>query len=286
MGLGKKLIFMMIFLVGLITLDIQSKSWILSRPSAIELGFIKLSVIYNDGFILGYFQDLSQRSKEVIVVTFGLFMLFYYLLFLLFFPIRSLFTSIGVTSFTAGVLGNLIDRLNQKAVLDFITFDVFFNVPFFNLADVFQWLGLLLLGIGIFKDFRLYWPQIELRKKFLTNYRFQLKISILTTLPILLSNILFILFSFYFFRESENDTTLKSYIILVTFISFTFISLTFLLSVFLSNRISGPIQALRRHLKGIVGGQAEELKLRENDEFKELEEDFNKLVSKIKNKKD
>jgi lipoprotein signal peptidase len=286
MRLDKKFVLMMIVLVILIILDFQSKSWILSRPSVIDWGFLKLSVTYNNGFIMGYFQDLSQRLREVIVVTFGLFMFFYYLLFIVFFPIRSLLTLFGATFFMAGVLGNLIDRLNHQAVVDFITFDAFFNVPFFNLADSFQWLGLFLLGAGILKDFRLYWPQIELRKNFLTNYDFQLRIALLTTSPILLSNILFILFSFYFFRESENDTTLKSYVILASFIALTFISLTFLISVFLANRISGPVQALRRHLRGIVEGQSEELKLRVNDEFKELEEDFNKLVSKIKNKKD
>ena len=49
-----------------------------------------------------------------------------------------------------GILGNLFDRLLHKAVIDYLSFEIFnYNFPVFNLADIGITIGALLLIIDV-----------------------------------------------------------------------------------------------------------------------------------------
>ncbi len=52
-----------------------------------------------------------------------------------------------------GALGNFLDRLIKKEVIDFLDFHIFgYDFPIFNLADTFICLGIFLLALKIYKE--------------------------------------------------------------------------------------------------------------------------------------
>lgn len=54
-----------------------------------------------------------------------------------------------------GIFGNMIDRIINHSVTDFISFRIFnYNFPVFNIADIGITIGVFLLLISILKDYR------------------------------------------------------------------------------------------------------------------------------------
>lgn len=69
---------------------------------------------------------------------------------------------------------------------------------------------------------------------------------------------------------------LKIFIFVVLFSTLT--------SIFITHRLAGPMFALKRKIKSILSGEASpitELKVRKTDEFKDVVEEFNKLIEHI-----
>ena|SRR5699024_5961062 len=68
---------------------------------------------------------------------------------------HSAFLAISLTFILAGAIGNFIDRLFRKEVVDFLDFIIFtYNYPVFNVADSFLVVGVILLLIVTIIDER------------------------------------------------------------------------------------------------------------------------------------
>ena len=67
---------------------------------------------------------------------------------------RLVFLDLIVIFLTAGAIGNLIDRITQQYVVDFLYFKLI-DFPIFNVADIYvtcSAIALLVLGIFYYKD--------------------------------------------------------------------------------------------------------------------------------------
>src|SRR5690625_2439228 len=66
---------------------------------------------------------------------------------------NNLFQGIAIAFILGGAIGNFIDRLIRKEVVDFIDVMIFtYDYPIFNLADSFLVIGVILMLIITFRD--------------------------------------------------------------------------------------------------------------------------------------
>ena len=145
----KKLIFLMLFLVSL---DQITKSWalknIFKNENIIEVNnFLNFIPVWNNGISFGLLSDLININFFMIIVSSTIALFF----FIWFIKTQNNKLIISLTFIISGALGNIIDRFNHKAVVDFI--DVHINNlhwPTFNLADSYITLGAFIYIIAIF----------------------------------------------------------------------------------------------------------------------------------------
>ena len=181
--------------------------------------------------------------------------------------------------FFGGISGNAIDRIINGYVVDFIYFKFAkYYSPIFNIADIFQWIGLIILIYGLFKEEKSIWYENNLRNQYIIDKNFQLKSSIQYCTIYIFSSIIIGIFCFTFIKVTIEKyaphlwsnfikSFLMGYISLSAFMSIIF----FVIGIVLSHRTSGPIYAFKRFLKQVNEGQYGKLKLRDKDNHKELE---------------
>ena len=138
-----------IFLIfGLFALDQLTKDWAKSFLIAKKVKvfsitfFCNIIDIWNDGIGFGLFSGLSYTNSILIVLgsitVVGIFVL-------IFAKAKSR-GSILLSFVIAGAIGNLVDRIRYGAVYDFIDLYIEqFHLPAFNLADVWIFIGVMLL---------------------------------------------------------------------------------------------------------------------------------------------
>ncbi|MCR5178773.1 MAG: signal peptidase II [Lachnospiraceae bacterium] len=134
----KFLIFDLCLVILLIGLDQASKmiatSKLKDRPAVSLIhGILELNYLENKGAAFGVLQD--QKFFLVLIAVLILFMICYILLIV---PDEKKYNPIHIllALLSAGAIGNMIDRLINGYVVDFIYF-VIINFPIFNVADIY-----------------------------------------------------------------------------------------------------------------------------------------------------
>lgn len=140
--------YVMVFVLGSMILDQGSKwmalTYLSMPPYMVEVTpFFNLRLGFNTGVSFGMFSDLfgNQQIVLVVVSAFIALGLFVWALYA-----NMFIEKIGLSLISGGAIGNIIDRLRQGAVTDFLDFHlVDYHWPTFNLADVFIVSGAALL---------------------------------------------------------------------------------------------------------------------------------------------
>jgi len=134
-----------------VILDQLSKLWIGANRPQIELlpGFLDLSYVENTGAIFGLF-----HGHTGVFIALGIAGSVIILVFLYYFPPS---TTVGTVSFAlilGGAVGNLIDRIRLRYVIDFINIHVqeLFRWPAFNIADAALTVGIFILIYYFYKS--------------------------------------------------------------------------------------------------------------------------------------
>jgi signal peptidase II len=120
-------LFLIIFALGFI-LDLVSKFIIRSSSFTTTGHFVDISHILNYGSLWGLFSSLTFINIIFIIISVAALTAIY------FFQRKQPELSLSLGLMSAGVLGNLFDRIFHGAVFDFIDFHFW---PVFNLADTF-----------------------------------------------------------------------------------------------------------------------------------------------------
>lgn len=97
---------------------------------------------------------LQVRMGFFAILTFAMMFLFAYMYMKLPNEKRYRFLEYILIFFTAGALGNFIDRMSQQYVIDFLYFKLI-DFPIFNVADIYVTcaaIAMLILGIFYYKD--------------------------------------------------------------------------------------------------------------------------------------
>ena len=149
----KKTIIIILSSLLLILFDIFTK-YLVTKYLSVNEGivlindFLKFVYIRNTGAAFGIF---SNNIIFLIIIT----------VILLFYLIREILNSksnLNICAYTliiSGAIGNLIDRVFRKYVVDFISFRLFnHEMAIFNIADIYITFGIILLIYCIFKEGR------------------------------------------------------------------------------------------------------------------------------------
>ena len=128
-----------LFLVALIVLFIDRliKYFIMSNLILLESieiikNFFNITYIKNDGIA---FNMLSGNRIIILIFT----IIFVYLFYLMFIKGKKLteFNKVVYGMLFGGILGNLLDRIVFRSVIDYLDFRLFnFSFPVFNFADI------------------------------------------------------------------------------------------------------------------------------------------------------
>ena len=146
---------LLIFSIILIIIDQLSKLFIINNfdvDTGIEVipSFFSILYIRNTGAAWGIFSS-STIFLAILSMIFLLFALKYVL------KSKNLnnFKVFNYSMLFAGIIGNLIDRIVRKYVIDFLSFKIFFyNFPVFNIADCFIVISIILILIDMYLEER------------------------------------------------------------------------------------------------------------------------------------
>jgi lipoprotein signal peptidase len=143
----------LIILAGLI-FDRVTKVWALNNLRSKEdidviKGIFTFQYVENRGAAFGFLQNKVIILTIVTLLVIG-FMIFYIIKY----KPKSLLFKISISMILSGALGNLIDRICYKFVVDFIFFHYkeVWTFPNFNIADSFVVVGTILLALYIIRD--------------------------------------------------------------------------------------------------------------------------------------
>ena len=135
-----------------IFLDQLSKKWMLNNvfdsQRIIEINkYLNFVPVWNKGISFGMLSNFMNINFFMIIVTSGI------LLFLIswFVKTKSRNLSLSLSFIISGAIGNLVDRLNHKAVVDFIDIHIGnHHWPAFNFADSYITIGAFIYVFTIF----------------------------------------------------------------------------------------------------------------------------------------
>jgi signal peptidase II len=111
-------------------------------------GILSLTNLHNDG---AAWSILSGNQIFFFIITIVALMVLIYLLIT---QRHQLLYRWGLTLMITGTIGNFIDRIRLKYVVDMFQID-FFNFPIFNIADMCLTFGVIVLFIAIIRDERI-----------------------------------------------------------------------------------------------------------------------------------
>ena len=126
-----------------LTKNLAFEGLFLPNISIEVFSFLNLVPVWNKGISFGIFSDHGDLMPFIITAI-TLLITFCLLIWLI--KAQKGITKISLSFIIGGALGNIIDRVNHGAVVDFLDFHAFgFHWPAFNLAD-----SAITIGVGFF----------------------------------------------------------------------------------------------------------------------------------------
>ncbi len=141
---------------AIIALDIVTKIQIVKNFSLGERfdmmgGFIRIALVYNEGFVFGLGQGYKNVALVISLVVLAAMVVYYFME-----SNRSFIFNSAMSLIVSGAVGNIIDRLipGRPGVVDFISVGVdgVYRWPSFNVADSSIVVGAFLLIIVFIRE--------------------------------------------------------------------------------------------------------------------------------------
>ena len=143
---------LLVLIALFIFLDQLSKKWMLTNvfdsQRIIEINkYLNFVPVWNKGISFGMLSNFVNINFFMTIVTSSIILF----LFFWFLKTKSSKLSLSLSLIISGAIGNLIDRLNHEAVVDFIDFHIGnLHWPAFNFADSYITIGAFIYVFTIF----------------------------------------------------------------------------------------------------------------------------------------
>ncbi|MBP5467143.1 MAG: signal peptidase II [Clostridia bacterium] len=114
-------------------------------------GFFYFTYTFNTGAAFSFLSDKPWAQTFFAALTVVALIVFYVIYLYCIKKNKTLFLKLSLIFIIAGTLGNFIDRIYYKGVVDFLSF-IFFgkNFAIFNIADAYMTVGVIMLFISVF----------------------------------------------------------------------------------------------------------------------------------------
>ena len=113
--------------------------------------FIELLLIFNSGIAFGLFDNKGELASNLLLILTILITL--YLLWMIINETKDR-NKLALSFITGGAIGNVLDRVNDGSVTDFLHLKIYnYSLFVFNLADAFITIGAILIIYFEFKDY-------------------------------------------------------------------------------------------------------------------------------------
>ena len=113
--------------------------------------FIELLLIYNSGIAFGIFDNRGDLASNILLILTILITI--YLLWMIAYETKDR-NKIALSFISSGAIGNVLDRINDGSVTDFLHLKIYnYSLFVFNLADAFITIGAILIIYFEFKDY-------------------------------------------------------------------------------------------------------------------------------------
>ncbi len=144
-------LFVVLVFIDQFTKDLAVKSLASHQVSPIIKNFLSLMYVKNTGSAFSMFANKSWGVTMLSVISALAFVLLIFLSYFVLAKYRSRRLSICLIFLSAGTLGNLIDRIRLKYVIDFISVQFgSYQFPIFNVADICITLSCIALAVLLF----------------------------------------------------------------------------------------------------------------------------------------
>ncbi len=144
-------LFVVLVFIDQFTKDLIVKSLASHQVSPIIKNFLSLMYVKNTGSAFSMFANKSWGVTMLSVISGIAFVVLLFLAFFVLARFRSRRLSICLIFLAAGTLGNLIDRVRLKYVIDFISVQFgSYQFPIFNVADICITLSCIALAVMLF----------------------------------------------------------------------------------------------------------------------------------------
>ena len=137
-----------IVIIFLVTIDVLSKSFANSnlsfgQSSVTFIPFIDLLLIYNSGIAFGIFDNSGDFASNLLLIL--TLIITIYLIWLTIKETNNK-NKISLSLIVSGAIGNVLDRINDGSVTDFLHLEIYnYSLFVFNLADAFITIGAILI---------------------------------------------------------------------------------------------------------------------------------------------
>ena len=145
-----------LIILFLVSFDISSKviannNLLFGQSIDTFIPFIELLLIYNSGIAFGIFDNRGDLASNILLILTILITI--YLLWMIAYETKDR-NKIALSFISSGAIGNVLDRINDGSVTDFLHLKIYnYSFFIFNLADAFITIGATLIIYFEFKDY-------------------------------------------------------------------------------------------------------------------------------------
>jgi signal peptidase II len=274
----KDFIFSILIFITVVLIDQVSKKW--------GLGLETLE--YNNGIVFGLYSHLPDQLKVIALSSMFGFIFFVYITLIYILNSQIFKLKIGLSLFTAGIFGNVLDKMLLGKSIDFIPINIGNIQIVYNLADAFQWIGVIIIAFLIITSDRHIWFPENQRGTYLINPKEQLLFALKFSVISFCASLILGIYCYTYLRVTliskgfQTGEEMVLFSICFISIALTFGLIVFLAGVVISHRTAGPLYAFELYVEDLLGGVDRKLNLREGDNYKHLENIADNLRTYLK----
>lgn len=149
--------FLLLLISTLLAVDLYSKHWaqvaLQKRPKkqvVLVKGYLNLTYVRNPAGAWGLMRSLDPQVRHVVLLLVSFVAVGILLLLLIRSGSDQIWLRVALACILAGAIGNIVDRVRWRYVVDFIDWHRWFRWPTFNVADIAITVGVLMLAVEIF----------------------------------------------------------------------------------------------------------------------------------------